>query len=453
MKKILKSLFVLTVVAGLAAGATKAFFTDTETSTGNVLQAGAIDLTVDNESYYNGALSDLTTWVTPANLNDGQGPSGNGSYLFFNFDDLKPGDWGEDTISLHVDTNPAYACMDFTLTSNDDASSVEPELDVEGEVEDNPENIWDGELAQNLYFIWWADDGDNVLEDNEYDNNVFYEGSLLGMGFDQNYHVTIPLVDSITDRWGDTFLSPDKTYYIGKAWCFGGYSVNPVPQDFSGDLIDPTGPQGPGITCNPAGDHNIAQTDLVTANIEFTAVQHRNNPDFRCVSCENLGYGYATHVVSNIQGPLKNGSPVTDPARTDPNDALGAPDGQFYSLGFAGELVVNFADKVYDVAGEELSLLSFHEVTNGRDTYPEENANVYVSQNGSDWQFVGTISNQDNGTGVSLVDIGPSGYDWIQYVKLVDATNPAIHSATADGYDVDAIDADHICLDNQVDSN
>ena len=36
------------------SGATGAFFSDTETSQGNTFTAGAIDLLVDNESYYNG---------------------------------------------------------------------------------------------------------------------------------------------------------------------------------------------------------------------------------------------------------------------------------------------------------------------------------------------------------------------------------------------------------------
>ena len=35
--------------------------------------------------------------------------------LFFNFTDVKPGDIGEDTISLHVNTNNAYACMNDEL--------------------------------------------------------------------------------------------------------------------------------------------------------------------------------------------------------------------------------------------------------------------------------------------------------------------------------------------------
>ena len=51
MKKILLSLGMIVFVGGLIIGATGAFFSDTETSTGNTFAAGAIDLKIDNTSY------------------------------------------------------------------------------------------------------------------------------------------------------------------------------------------------------------------------------------------------------------------------------------------------------------------------------------------------------------------------------------------------------------------
>lgn len=45
MKKIVLSLSVIAVVAVVAVGATRAFFSDTETSTGNIFTAGTIDIT------------------------------------------------------------------------------------------------------------------------------------------------------------------------------------------------------------------------------------------------------------------------------------------------------------------------------------------------------------------------------------------------------------------------
>src|SRR3989344_7283517 len=177
MKKILLSLSMIAVVAVVVAGATGAFFSDTETSTGNTFTAGAIDLKVDNHAWYNGlecreVRGDEWEWYgeqTGDPYMDGLiGEECSSSWqlsdldghLFFNFEDLKPGDWEEDTISLHVNNNDAWMCSTLAITSNDDKSSTEPELEENGETE-NGDSLWDGELAGALNFIFWADDGDN----------------------------------------------------------------------------------------------------------------------------------------------------------------------------------------------------------------------------------------------------------------------------------------------------
>ena len=131
MKRILISAGTLVFVGTLVVSATGAFFSDTETSTGNTFAAGSIDLTVDSTQHYNGMVcvigTTASTWQyeNPAPnpsptypvLNspcDGTWlPTNLGAHKFFNFPDVKPGDSGEDTISLHVSTNDAYACLDL----------------------------------------------------------------------------------------------------------------------------------------------------------------------------------------------------------------------------------------------------------------------------------------------------------------------------------------------------
>src|SRR3989338_5857040 len=107
MKRIITSLSIVVFATALIVGGTGAFFSDTETSTGNTFTAGAIDLQIDSESYYRGVLNASTTWQVAKDLEEGD--------MFFSFDDLKPGDWGEDTISLHVNSNDSYLCMDVSL--------------------------------------------------------------------------------------------------------------------------------------------------------------------------------------------------------------------------------------------------------------------------------------------------------------------------------------------------
>ena len=307
MRKIIFGL-VLIIGAGaaIAAGATGAFFSDTETSTGNTFAAGAIDLKVDNESYYNGnkcAFLDARATTTPGFYWQGSSifpaPDSrcttswelsdltNTGRLFFNFTDIKPDDEGEDTISLHVDNNPAYACMDVTLTSNDDNSSVDPEIKAGDTPPDDPNNSWDGELAENLRMFWWADDGDNVYEQGETTISGGVK-TLLALASTTGPY-SVALADSQNNVWSPTNtpgpLPGNTTKYIAKAWCFGNMAVSPIAQDGLGAQPNSAnGPQvrGTGIICNGTTLNNLTQTDGATLDVAFRTVQSRHNSDFTC---------------------------------------------------------------------------------------------------------------------------------------------------------------------------
>jgi predicted ribosomally synthesized peptide with SipW-like signal peptide len=73
MKKILLSLLTIVVVGGAVAGATGAFYNDTETSTGNIFVAGSIDLKVDHTAQtYNGVdckTCSVDVYSSPATTN------------------------------------------------------------------------------------------------------------------------------------------------------------------------------------------------------------------------------------------------------------------------------------------------------------------------------------------------------------------------------------------------
>ena len=266
---------MIAVVAVVVAGATGAFFSDTETSTGNTFTAGAIDLGIDNHSYYNGELNEGTTWRVDYDISD-ETPR-----QFFNFLDLKPGDWGEDTISIHVKDNDAYVCADVTLTSNLDNSSTEPEME-DGDEDWTEDNT--GELANAVRFYWWADDGDNVYEDNE---SLIHSNVALGNG-------TVALADSQTNIWGDLNgdedgdgpLPGNTVKYIAKAWCFGDAEDDEGFFAYSQDNQGGTANNGPDdgrpVVCSGANEGNKTQTDSLTADIAFRAVQSRNNESFVC---------------------------------------------------------------------------------------------------------------------------------------------------------------------------
>lgn len=263
--RFLLSFASIVFVSALVIGATIAFFGDTETSENNLLEAGAVDLKIDNTSYYNLQPNPDTTWELD-DLND---------QLFFDFDDLKPGDVGEDTISLHAQ-NDCWLCMQLTLTDNSDNTCTEPELLDDNNCAEPGANL--GELAQNLNFIFWADDGDNVFEQDE---NVIKQGNAQQVLDGE----IIPLADNNTNIWtgnaGDPMLGgfngdQEIVSYIGKVWCFGNLTPAPVaPGDNNPTLVT-------GIECDGTQLDNATQTDKILADIKFTAVQARNNPNFVC---------------------------------------------------------------------------------------------------------------------------------------------------------------------------
>jgi len=303
MPRIILSLALITITgSALAFGATKAFFSDTETSTANVFTAGAIDLKVDNESYYNGVYNENTSW----SLKDLTT-----SEKFFNFTDLKPDDYGEDTISLHVDTNDSYLCANVTLTSNNENGQTEPEALV-----DTTPGAAQGELANLVNFMWWADDGDNVLEIGE---NVISSGPIGGLTLGQPYHLS--LADYNQNIWtGQSGPIPgNTTKYIGKAWCFGTIGSTPLAQaNYSSPAGDNNNnnvsgePEDGGFTCNGTALGNESQTDTLTADISFEAVQARHNPTFDC-----KGNCKISEVLTLIPDSGFENPPVSNPSQWD----------------------------------------------------------------------------------------------------------------------------------------
>jgi len=266
MKKIIMSLGAIIVVGAVAVSATGAFFSDTETSTGNTFAAGDINLQIDNESY----VTDVNG-VLVASPNNSWDLTDLTNQLFFSFADVKPGDIGEDTISIHVGSNDAYACMAADITATPENTLVEPETDAN---DVGPAQGDNGELQNYINFVFWNDDGDNVYE----------------VGESQITQLVGPANTIFNGAWAPigttSVLTGNATNYVAKAWCFGGLTPAPLGQDGFGK----TGSNGPlnrgtGFDCNGAGDgdQNDAQTDGIVMDVSFYAVQARNNSDFSCL--------------------------------------------------------------------------------------------------------------------------------------------------------------------------
>lgn len=291
--KILLSGAAIFAAVVLIIGATLAFFSDTETSTGNTFTAGAIDLKVDSQCHRYEFVGDVQGANSEGYIEvdcDGEGDQYGdwteadlGVHKFFNFTDLKPGDRGEDTISLHVYTNDAWGKLVVTPTSDLDVDCTEPEKES-SDPECNPSGVLgDGELQEALNFHVWLDQGstpgfqngdpgpDPVPNDPTEGDNIQQEGepTLINPGPINGPSETWNLweglapvyalagcsdVDGNTD-YGlchgiaqDGRMVGSTTYYFGVAW----------------EL--------------PSGVGNEAQGDNFSSDMSIQVVQHRNNP-------------------------------------------------------------------------------------------------------------------------------------------------------------------------------
>ncbi|WP_049984493.1 VWA domain-containing protein [Halorubrum sp. BV1] len=200
-RKLLAGLGAVGVASAGAGLGTTAYFNDTETFEGNTLTAGELDLKLDYKSTYLGGpgrLDDVVDMGYPdaEDLGDGrylldQTPSPadmqawedlvmeddfdfcspeadeylvNGDGIpVFTLDDVKPGDSGEVTISLHICDNPAYLYLAGEITENAENGQSEPEAAVDETGGDPGDGM--GELADFIEVcVWYDEDCDNVYE-------------------------------------------------------------------------------------------------------------------------------------------------------------------------------------------------------------------------------------------------------------------------------------------------
>ncbi|MCL5666155.1 MAG: SipW-dependent-type signal peptide-containing protein [Patescibacteria group bacterium] len=159
---------------------------------------------------------------------------------FWIIDDVKPGDYGTNLISLHVTSNDAYACL-YTGNTADNENDL-----VNAETKANDDTPNEGELSKYLNVIVWPDNGDGIHQVSE---TPIYNG---------------PLNEEMTSRLA---IVGGGTEYLGLAWCAGDQ-----------DIDSETGT----ISCDGSGSQNDAQTDSFVADLTAYAVQQRNNGNFSC---------------------------------------------------------------------------------------------------------------------------------------------------------------------------
>ena len=207
-----------------------------------------IDLQIDSKAWYNGSPVASAT-LSLKNLVPG-------SDHFFNFNDIKPGDYGCNVISMHVKKTDAWMCLDFKNLQSADNGVNEPEAPVD------PNGNASGELASGTEFFGWVDDGDGIFEPPS-------EKALFGTSTQAASSVLNDKTYVIGDSKGGGQCKQNTTRYVGICWCAGDLTVN-----MSTGKID----------CDGGALGNAAQTDSFSVDISIRAEPAREKPKFICGS-------------------------------------------------------------------------------------------------------------------------------------------------------------------------
>lgn len=247
---------VIALVASAGFLGTRAFFSDTETSVGNVFAAGSLDLMVGIQGA--GSENDFAPQSIP------------GNQALFKFENLIPGSTAAGYFRLES-TQDAWACIAAEVTGGNENSH----LDAEQEAGDN--TTVQGELQNYMEIAIWEANGDanadgvvgtgeretlQVMSLEDFANNDYYT-----------------LQDSSTNGGDNPLLANDEGRHEF-AYCFGEFS-NVADVQANGGTLE----------CDGSSAGNDAQTDSAEMTIHFYAEQMQNNPNFVCSSVSGTGGG------------------------------------------------------------------------------------------------------------------------------------------------------------------
>jgi predicted ribosomally synthesized peptide with SipW-like signal peptide len=190
MNKILFNLGIIAVVAVVGIGATVAYFSDTETSTGNIITAGTIDISVNQ----------MNPWTGHATLNDMK--PGYTNYINFEIQNKAEG------------ANPVDVYKTLKSIQEVTGAVTESECTEQSGTWSNPNCTWtipdDNDLSSQIWYdlyvevydsantkIWWQAlyiDSDHQTIDNVYNEgqNSVYLGMIPANGYmkvKQSYHM------------------------------------------------------------------------------------------------------------------------------------------------------------------------------------------------------------------------------------------------------------------------
>ena len=203
MKRIITSLATIALVVGVVVAVTGAYFSDTETSTGNTFAAGTLNLNLTDDSD-NGTESETATWVASK---------------------IAPGNSGGGERLTLQNTGSLDGYIDLSGITVSNTEGVNPESET-GEP---------GELGDNLKVQIWLDaDNDGVVDVDTTTGKLLetsiYPAAAIG---EVNPGVT-GVLNSFTGSYDlDELLSAGANKYIGLLWSLPDTTGNDVQSDIA----------------------------------------------------------------------------------------------------------------------------------------------------------------------------------------------------------------------------
>ena len=215
MRRILISLMTIALVGALIGGGVYAYFSDVETSTGNVFTAGTLNLNLTDASD-DGTESETATWV---------------------FSDIAPGDTGGGgagaglTVSNTGSLNGYLDLSSITVANAENYDATTDEAEAADDA-DTSDATGGGELGANLLVQIWLDDDNDGVVDVDGSNNLLEESIYPAAAIGAPNPGVTGVLDSILAAYDlDEPLAAGASTYIALLYDLPSTTNNAVQGD------------------------------------------------------------------------------------------------------------------------------------------------------------------------------------------------------------------------------